>query len=161
MPMIHGHEAVARQCARLLRGCAALNVPIIVTEQYRKGLGSTIEPVRAALPADVEYFEKLKFSACVEAVRKKLGDLERTHVILCGIETHVCVMQSALDFAESGLVVGVATDAVSSRTPADREAGLQRMSSIGIVPLSVEMVLLEMVHEAGTDRFKAVLPIIK
>lgn len=161
LPSIHEHEAITRQCVKLIRGCAALNVPVIVTEQYSKGLCSTVGPIREVLPGDAPVFEKMKFSAYVEGVRKKISELQRTHVILCGIETHICVMQTALDLADAGLIVGVATDAVGSRTPADREAGLRRMASIGVVPLSVEMALFEMVHEAGTDRFKAVLPIVK
>lgn len=161
LPVITDHEQVVAQSARLIDGCRALGLPMIATEQYRKGLGPTTPAIADRWTADTPVIEKLKFSACVEPVRRQLAELGRRTVLLCGIEAHVCVMQTALELAESGFVVAVAGDALGSRRPADRELALWRMMQAGIVPVSVEMALLEMVHEAGTERFKSVLPIIR
>lgn len=162
LPMIDRSDDVQAQCIRLIQGCAALGVPILATEQYPKGLGSTVEPVGQALgEADVEMIEKMRFSACVEPIRHKLAEMNRTKVIVCGIETHVCVLQSAMDLQQRGFVPFVAADAVGSRRPADREIAMQRMTAGGVTPVSVEMALLEMVREAGTAAFKSILPIIR
>src|SRR5688572_18668833 len=101
MPLIGMGDVVERQCVKLIRGCAALGVPVLVTEQYPKGLGPTVSPVREALPAGALVEQKMKFSACVEGVRKRLTDLGRNAVMVCGIETHVCVTQTVLDLLEA------------------------------------------------------------
>lgn len=162
LPLVADADAVQQQCIRMIQGCAALGVPVLATEQYPKGLGQTVEPVARALgEVDVELVEKVRFSACVEPIHRKLTELNRTHVIICGIETHVCVVQTASDIQQQGLVPFVVGDAVGSRRHADRDLALQRMTAGGVVPLSTEMALLEMVHEAGTPAFKAILPLIR
>lgn len=161
LPVIHAPDAVVGQVAKLIRGCVALGVPMIVTEQYPQGLGPTVEAIRAVLPARTPTVSKVKFSACVEDVRRWLAESGRRTVLLAGIESHVCVMQTALDLLESGYVVAVVADAIGSRRTTDHEIGLRRMMQAGVVPVSVEMALLELVHEAGTTRFKAILPVIK
>ncbi len=160
---IDGGPRIVEQAARLIRGCALLGVPIIVTEQYPKALGPTTETVRQALPESsrAAIQPKMKFSALIEATRRKIADSGRSTVLLCGIESHVCVMQTSLDLLDAGYMTAVASDAIGSRRSADHDAAMRRMSAAGVVPVSVEMVLLEMVHEAGTDLFKAMLPIIK
>ncbi len=161
LPMIRDGQGVQRQCVKLIRGCAALGVPVLATEQYPQGLGPTAEAIRQVLPAGTPAIAKMKFSACVDAVRKQLNQWSVGCVVVCGIESHVCVLHSALDLAEAGYIVGVAVDAIGSRTGGDHELGVQRMLQAGVVPLSVEMVLFELTHEAGTDRFKKLLPIVK
>lgn len=161
LPAIHDHEATTAQVVKLIDGCNALDIPVLVTEQYRKGLGETVPQVSDHFPDDVIIEEKLKFSVYTKAVREHLATLGRKRVIICGIETHVCVLQSALDLAQAGYITGVTTDAVSSRRPTDRDTALTRMEQAGVIPLTVEMVLLELVFEAGTDEFKSILPIIK
>ena len=161
LPHIDAHELLTDQIVKLIAGCKVLDVPILATEQYRKGLGPTVEPVAAQLPEGAMVAEKLKFSACIGPVRQRLSDLGRPVVLLCGVEAHVCVMQTALDLADAGYMVALAADAVGSRRPGDRRLALRRMEQAGILPVSVEMALLEMTHEAGTERFRALLPIIK
>jgi nicotinamidase-related amidase len=161
LPVIQHADQVVAQSIRLIRGCAALGLPIYCTEQYPKGLGATVEPVRAALPKDTVCEPKLKFSACIDPLRKQLEAAERSTVLLCGIEAHVCVMQTALDLLDGGFQPMIVTDAIGSRRPADMATALERMTQAGVVPVTVEMALLELVHEAGTERFKAVLPIIR
>jgi isochorismate hydrolase len=104
---------------------------------------------------------KMLFSACTPEVMSTLQSSGRRSVILCGVETHVCVMQSALDLVENGFQVFVPQDAVSSRYESDKRIGLERMRSVGAVPCSSEMVVFELLREAGTPDFKALLPFIK
>jgi nicotinamidase-related amidase len=161
LPHIHNAEEVVREAGKLIDGANALGVPILVTEQYRKGLGPTISDLASRLGKAAGSFEKLKFSACIEPMRQELSRRSVRNVIVCGIEAHVCVLQTCLDLADAGYVAGVALDAIGSRRPADQDAAVRRMLQAGIVPTTVESALLELVHEAGTERFRAVLPIIK
>lgn len=161
LPLIDQRERATEQAAKLIRGCEALDVPIIVTEQYPAGLGPTVDAVASVLPPEVPKFTKVKFSACVEAVRSYLSGLNRSTVLICGIESHICVMQTVLDVMGMGLVAAVAGDAIGSRRALDHELAMRRISEVGALTVSVEMALMEMVREAGTDRFKSILPIIR
>ncbi len=161
MPHIHAHEAITQRGVLMINACRQLDIPVLATEQYPKGLGGTIPAVAEALGGDTTIIEKLKFSACVEDVRQALSKLGRRTVLLCGVETHVCVMQTALDLAKEGYVVAVVGDAVSSQRMADHDLAMARMQQAGIMPVSAEMAILEMVHEAGTERFKSVRGLLK
>ena len=160
-PHMDGAEELVSQSGRLIDAVNVLEMPVLVTEQYRKGLGSTVPQLAERLGRAVCTHEKLKFSACIEPVRKELQRRSIRSVLVCGIEAHVCVLQTCLDLAESGFVTGVVTDAIASRRPPDRDAAVQRMAQAGIVPTTVESVVFEFLHEAGGDRFKEVLEIIK
>ncbi|MBI1335898.1 MAG: isochorismatase family protein [Phycisphaera sp.] len=161
LPAMHEPDRVLQRVGVLVDGFRVLNKPIIVTEQYPRGLGRTVPQLRDRLPQGTLPGEKLKFSACIEPVRKQLSDKMVRSVVVCGIEAHVCVLQTCLDLANLGFVVFVAHDAVSSRKAIDRDTALRRLEQAGVVPTTAESVLLELVHEAGTDAFKSVLPIIK
>ena len=165
LPHIHNREQVVEQAGKLIDGAAALELPILVTEQYRKGLGRTVLDVRAKLDAAGRLVvcdaEKLKFSACVEAVREQMARHGVRCVVLCGIEAHVCVLQTALDLRDNGYMTAVALDAIGSRTQSDQAAAERRMIQAGVIPTTAESALFELVHEAGGERFKAVLPIVK
>ena len=161
LPQIHESERIVQQVGRLIDGANVLKVPVLVTEQYRKGLGVTVPQLATKIESAVCNYEKLKFSAVIAPVRAKLRELEITQVLVCGIETHVCVMQTCLDLINKGFETAVVADAVSSRRPMDREIGMQRMLQNGVVPVTVESILLEWVREAGTDAFKSVLPVIR
>jgi nicotinamidase-related amidase len=146
---------VARQCGRLVEGARILEVPMVATEQYPKGLKHIAAEV--GLPDDVPRVEKTVFSA-VRADGFDLGD--RDQVVVCGIETHVCVMQTALDLLDRGAEVHVVTDAVGSRHAHDREVGLHRLDRAGATLTTVEAALLELCERAGTPEFKAVQKVI-
>ncbi len=161
LPHIQNDERVVENSRKLICGCAALEIPAIATEQNPRKLGGTVEAISEVLPEGTMVESKLKFSAYVEAVRKKLGELRRPNILLCGVETHVCVQQTALDLADHGFRPFLATDAVFSRKNVDHETALERMKLFGTVPVTVESALLEMVVEAGIDAFRQVLPIIK
>ena len=158
---MHNADALVAQAGKLIDAANALGLPVIVTEQYRKGLGATVPDLAARLHTAVGNHEKLKFSGCIEPVCDDLQRLGRRMVIVCGIEAHVCVLQTCLDLADNGYIVAVATDAIGSRRAIDQQAAEQRLIGARIIPSTVESAVLELVGEAGSDRFKAVLPIIK
>jgi nicotinamidase-related amidase len=146
---------VARRCGRLVEGAGILEVPVVATEQYPKGLGRTAPEV--GLPDAVAPVEKTVFSAA----RADGFDLAgRDQAVVCGIEAHVCVMQTALDLLERGVEVHVVADAVGSRHGQDRKVGLHRLDRAGATLTTVEAALLELCERAGTPEFKAVQKVI-
>jgi nicotinamidase-related amidase len=147
--------AVAAGCGRLVEGAGILGVPIIATEHYPEGLQQTAPEV--GLPDDAARVEKSIFSA-VRADGFNLAG--RNQVLLCGLEAHVCVAQTALDLLDRGVAVQVITDAVGSRKPHDREIGLQRLDRAGATLTTVEAALFELCERAGTPEFKAVQKVI-
>jgi nicotinamidase-related amidase len=146
-------DAVAAASATMVRGAVEIGLPIVVTEQYPKGLGATVPEIAEHLPEDVEPIAKTAFSA-LDADGFDLGG--RDQAIVCGIETHVCVNQTILDLLEAGVEVHVVADAVGSRTAANRELGLGKAERAGAWVTSVETSLFELLGEAGGDSFKAV-----
>jgi nicotinamidase-related amidase len=150
-------ERVARAVATLATGARILGVPVIVTEQYPKGLGHTVEELAEALDG-IEPIEKVCFSAAA-ADGFDLGG--RDQALLCGIETHVCVSQTAHDLLDRGVEVHVARDAVSSRTAENRELGLRKMESSGAILTSVETALFELLGTAAAEEFKQVQGLVK
>jgi nicotinamidase-related amidase len=159
--LIHGMDQVVEGSARLIRFCQALDIPIVVTEHYPRGLGVTLNEVRQ-LFRPFHCIEKIHFSCGGNPeFNAALDRLRRDQIILCGIETHVCVYQTAFDLANQGRQVAVAVDAVSSCSPADREIGLKRMAEIGVQSMGVQMLMFEILGKAGTDQFKKVAPILK
>jgi nicotinamidase-related amidase len=161
LPAIFEQQRVVQNTVRLIQGAALLQVPIFATEQYRLGLGPTVPEVAAAIPGFAP-MEKLAFSACgATGFAAALEQKQVSEAILCGIEAHVCVTQTCLDLLDKGLRVFVAADAVSSRTPENHHAGLDRMRAAGAVIVSTEMVLFELLERAGTAEFKQILNLIK
>ena len=156
-PVIGGFEDIARRAATLVQGARVLGLPVLVTEQYPKGLGPTVPEVAEHLDG-VERLPKTVFSA-PDAEGFALDG--RDQVIVCGIEAHICVMQSALSLLERGASVEVAADAVGSRAALDRDVGLERMREGGVGITSVETALFELLGAAGSDEFKAVQRLVK
>ena len=150
-------DAVVAATATMVRGAEALGVPIVVTEQYPRGLGETVPELAEHLPDETVPIEKTAFSAA-EADGFDLGGREQA--IVCGIETHVCVNQTVLDLLDRGVEVHVVTDAVGSRTAANRELGLGKAERAGAWLTSVETSLFELLGRAGGDRFKAVQKLV-
>ena len=150
-------EAVAGNAAVLVRGARILGVPVLVTEQYPRGLGETVPEVAEHLDG-VARLDKVVFSAA-RADGFDLGG--RDQALVCGIETHVCVAQTVADLLDEDVDVQVATDAVSSRTAADRRAGLAKMEATGAMLTSTEMALFELLGRAGTPEFKEVQALVK
>jgi nicotinamidase-related amidase len=152
-PAVPDFDRVVQNTRRLMDGAKILGVPVVVTEQYPKGLGRTVDEL-----GEVEPIEK----SCFSAARADGFDLDgREQALVCGIETHVCVSQTAHDLLERGVEVHVASDAVSSRTPENKEVGLHKMEQSGAIVTSVETALFELLGVAGTDEFKQVQGLVK
>jgi len=155
-------EQIAVRISTAVRGFGILNIPILVTEQYPKGLGPTVEEISLSLPEGTIPFEKRTFSSCGAApFRERLTELDVNQIVLCGIETHVCVSQTAHDLLEIGFDVHVLTDCVGSRFEHDKEAGLSKMYGSGVDPSSTEMALFEIMRDAGHEKFKEIQALIK
>jgi nicotinamidase-related amidase len=152
-----GFERIAQAASTLIRGAREIGVPVVVTEQYPKGLGETVPEVAEHLPEGTERLDKVCFSAA-EAEGFELGG--RDQALVCGIEAHVCVSQTSLDLLGGGVGVHVAADAIGSRFEENKQVGLQRMERAGAILTSVEMALFELLRRAGTDEFKAVQKLI-
>ena len=157
-PAVLGFERVAHNTAVLVQGARALGVPVIATEQYPRGLGSTVPEVADHLDGALGPLEKTVFSAAA-ADGFDLGGREQA--LLCGIEAHVCVSQTAHDLLDRGLEVHVARDAVGSRTEENAELGLHKMEGAGAVLTSVETALFELLGAAGSEEFKVVQGLVK
>ncbi len=147
-------DAVAGKVRTLVEGARVLGVPVVATEQYPKGLGTTVPEVGLDGPA----LEKTVFAAS-QAEGFDLGG--RGQVVVCGIEAHVCVHQTVEDLRGQGVEVHVCADAVSSRDPENKRLALDRAKESGALLTSVEMALLELCERAGTDEFKQVQRLIK
>ena len=151
-------DRVAEASATLVEGAEALGLPIVVTEQYPKGLGATVPEVADHLPDGVEPIEKVRFSAA-EAEGFDLDGREQA--LVCGIETHVCVNQTVLDLVDRGVEVHVAGDAVGSRTGENRDLGLHKAERAGAVLTSVETALFELLGGSDAAEFKQVQELVK
>ncbi|NTW56168.1 MAG: hydrolase [Chlorobiaceae bacterium] len=154
-------EALETNIKKLIRACQVLEVPILVTEQYPKGLGHTIEPIMALLEGN-EPVEKLSFSCCgTNDFMKKLRSFNRNDILIAGIETHVCVYQTAVELLDFGYNVHLVADAVSSRTEENRQLGIRCIEKAGASVTSTEMAIFELLRIAEGDRFKAISKIVK
>ncbi len=145
----------------LTEAAKTLDLPIVVTEQYRKGLGPT-EPAIAEAIENFSPLEKMTFS-CMgnDAIVAELKRLARPRVIVTGIETHICVQQTVLDLIQADYTVYLPADATCSRAKANYKTGVERMRAAGAVITTTESMVFELLEEAGTDRFKALLPLFK
>ena len=144
----------------LVEGCRTLDVPVLATEQYPKGLGPTVPRLASVLDADP--IAKETFSCGGESkLMEALEDAARRQVVVCGIEAHVCVVQTALDLLGAGYQVHVPHDAVQSRRTVDRDQALQRMAAAGAVVTSTESVLFELTERCATDEFRTVSQLVR
>jgi nicotinamidase-related amidase len=163
LPPIWEKERLVRNAQLLIRLAGILKIPAIVTTQYNKGLGHTVPEVSSLLP-DAPTIDKVMFSCFGSEVfcslLKRLPG-QRTTVLLCGMETHICVMQTALGALREGYLVHVASDAVSSRTELNWRIGLERMRAAGAILSSTEMMIYELLRSSGAPAFRELLPYLK
>jgi len=158
--LVGGSEVLFTNLRRLLEGMNALGVPVIVTEQIPEKLGPTREEFQELITDPV--ITKSSFGCCGEpAFFQPLEKTGRKQIILCGIETHVCVYQTAVELLEAGYEVSVVTDAVSSRDPANKTLALRRMENEGAKLTGTEMLLFELLGDANDPAFKSILQIVK
>lgn len=160
-PHISDHETVVANIAKLIKGLQVLGVPMVACEQYPKGLGHTIPSLKVLLD-DVPIYEKVSFSACDDkSTFHAIKSGGRPYVIVFGIETHVCVLQTVMDLLDDGFVPVVVVDAVGSRHVANKDIALTRMANAGAVLVSVEMVLFELCRDAKNPVFKEISHLVK
>ena len=158
---IEGHEEIEKHLLVLLQGLQTLNIPILCNQQYTKGLGATIPSVRTLL-GETTIYEKRTFSCCQNGdVMDALKALHVTCVMVAGVESHVCVLQSVLDLLEAGFEVIVCADAIGSRTIKDHEIALLRMAQEGARIGSVESLLFELLQSADHPQFKEISHLVK
>ena len=163
-PAIFEQEQVVAKTSTLVQAAIAMELPIIVTEQYPRGLGPTVSVVSdwfSQAPTLCGVFEKTVFSACTPDVMSALASSGRKKVILAGMETHVCVFQSVRALQAAGYQCFLARDAVSSRTAANRENGFALIAACGGVISNVETLLFDLLKVSGTPLFKQISKLIK
>jgi nicotinamidase-related amidase len=157
LPAIESHERVLANTLLLLRLAQVTSLPVVLTTQYRHGLGETVAPVRDL--AGVDALDKTSFGCFGDdAFRARLKSLGRDQLLVAGIESHICVTQTVLGALAQGYHVHVASDAVGSRTEANRQVGLSRMERAGALVSSAEMALYELLGRSDGAAFKALLP---
>ena len=159
--VMYNREELIRNCAVLIRIAQALDIPILWCEQAPKALGPTVGEVKDLL-GDMQPIEKTSFNCCGEAAFIwGLEKISPATVFLCGIESHVCIFQTAIDLLGRGLGVHIIADAVSSRSAENKQIGLARMAAAGAVISSTEMLLFELLKNAGHEKFKELAALIK
>ena len=160
-PHMDRKEELLRNCTTLIKGLKVLDIPLLVTEQYPKGLGNTIKEIATLVKAE-PLLEKIAFSCCDEpSVMQNTAMLNHRNIIICGIEAHVCVQQTVTDLQESGYTPVVVEDCISSRSPNDKRIAVERMRAEGAVITSCESILFELSRFAGTEQFKAISRLVK
>ena len=159
-PLMAEKEKVVKNLQRLIKFAEIMRIPIILTEQYPKGLGATIPEIKKLIP-HVNPIEKVEFSCFrSEEFKRLLKELEAKTLILTGIETHICVSQTALEGIGEYRIC-VISDAVSSRTLENKQIALERIRQNGVIVSSTEMLIYELLKKAGTEEFKRCLPLVK
>ena len=161
VPAMDQKEKVTDNCIHLIEAAKLLDVPVVVTEQYPKGLGPTIEAIRNVVP-HYGPLEKVTFDCCRgDGFLEKVASLKRGHIILAGMETHVCVLQTCLSLLKEGYFPHLVSDAVCSRKKSDFETGRELMRDAGAVITCTETVLFQLLEKAGTPEFKTLSKRIK
>jgi nicotinamidase-related amidase len=161
MPVMKDSKDLEKAAVKLIEGCKVLGIPTVVTQQYTKGLGPTVAKIHEAL-GDYSPIEKTSFSSMGEPVfAEELSKTSRKTVILAGIETHVCILQTALDLVEAGYSVFLVKDCVSSRSGSDKKYAIMRMVNSGVTITTYESVLFELLKGAKEEGFKDISNLVK
>ncbi len=160
-PHIHEHEAIARNTGILVKGMKVLGMPVLVTQQYTRGLGPTI-PGLLDLIRGFPVIEKTAFSCCDEPeFIRALAETHKQFILIAGIESHVCVLQTVIDLVERGYQPILVEDCVSSRKVHDKSISVRRMRKEGAIVTSYESILFELCRCSGTDEFKSISKLVK
>ena len=161
--LFENRERIIEASRMLVGGAGVFDIPVLVTEQYPRGLGPTDDELNSVLQrVGAESSNKTAFSACGDTdFRTRLREVDREQIVLCGIETHICVQQTALDLLTQDYQVSVCADAVGSRRQLDHDTALHRMRLAGASVTTVEAVLFELCLDCTSPRFKPLLEIIK
>ncbi|AOY44522.1 MULTISPECIES: isochorismatase family protein [Psychrobacter] len=162
-PYIYDHENIVKKTVTIIKGLQALGIPIMLNEQYKKGLGDSLPELRDVLEGDnAKSFEKVTFSACDNNdTWHHLAQQNRSTVLLIGVEAHVCVLQTALDLLDNGMQPVIIGDAVGSRFPYDKKQAIRRIRRAGGIISTVETILFELCRSSEDPAFKTILNLIK
>lgn len=161
MPVMHEREALVKRSEILINGLKALAVPMMVTQQYTKGIGMTVPEVLEAVGTH-DYYDKMTFSCWDdETIQTAIKDTGKKYIIICGIEAHICVLQTCIDLKEAGYIPVLVTDCISSRKASDLKIALNRARDEGVVLTSSEAILFELLRKAGQETFKTISKLIK
>lgn len=160
VPVMDDSEKTVKNAGILIEIAQSLNLPITVTEQYPKGIGYTLSPLKNKL-ADVNPIEKLSFTAATDELLSAVKSHQRKQILVSGIETHVCVFQSVRDLLDEGYEVYVASDAVSSRTPIHKANGLELMKEMGAVITNTETILFDLLKRSDHEKFRELSKLIR
>ena len=158
---IPGWEPLVQNASILCRAAAVLGLPIAVTEQNPRALGSTVPEIASALPGGTPVFTKTRFSSITPEVDQALRAMGRGSVLVCGIEAHVCVLQTTLDLASTGRTPFLCTDAIGASQPSQIPHAMQRMQTAGAVPTGTLSAIYELLGDAQHPKFKACLELVK
>ncbi|HIP29626.1 MAG TPA: hydrolase [Sulfurospirillum arcachonense] len=160
-PHINNNEQLLQNTVTLIKGLKLLEIPFILNEQYPKGLGHTVEPIKELLKDEIAY-EKVTFSCCqTEATMHAIKNKNKKFVIVFGVEAHVCVLQSVLDLLEAGFTPVLVTDCIDSRNSNDKRVAIERMTQAGAIPTTYESLLFELCASAKNKVFKEISNLIK
>lgn len=160
-PVMFEKDKLLSNCKILVQGLGELNIPQIITQQYTKGLGDTLQEIKE-LFINFEYIEKRNFSCCDElSVMEKLKQAGAKNIIISGIESHVCILQTAVDLKEAGLNPIVVMDCISSRTKENIQLAKERFRFEGIMMASYESILFELTRSSGAAEFKTISKLVK
>ena len=161
LPHIFENEKILRNNLKLIDGLRVLSVPLFVTQQYTRGLGATVPSIAEKFPT-FNYIEKVSFSCFDEPdFEEKLKKSGKAYIILSGIETHVCILQTCLDLLTAGFLPVIVEDCVSSRNPDDKRVAIVRMRQEGAIITTLESILFELTRTAGNEIFKSISKIVK
>lgn len=165
VPAMENSDNMIKETCKLVKGMGILGVPVIFTQQYTKGLGMTVEALQKAYDDGVtefEYYDKKKFSCYDdENIRKAIDDSGRKNIVLCGIESHICVLYTAIDLIKAGYNVMLAVDCISSRKSIDMKYAIKRAAKEGVLLSTVESVLFDLTGGADMEGFKEISKLIK
>ncbi|MBU5334429.1 hydrolase [Anaerocolumna aminovalerica] len=162
IPVIDKKEILLHNTEILIKGLNVLEIPMVITQQYTKGLGMTVELLQNVFGASFQYFNKTTFSCCDDGIiLEKIKSYQKKNIIICGIEAHICVQQTVIDCLAEGYQVIIVEDCISSRKENDKKIAIQRMIQEGAIITTYESILFELTRDSGNDRFKAISKLIK
>lgn len=162
VPVIHQQEELLHNTTILLKGLQALQIQALVTQQYTKGIGMTVPSLTEVYGKDFSYEEKITFSCAEdEVIMNKIAESGKKNIIICGIEAHICVLQTVIDLIAKGYNVILVEDCVGSRKEKDRQVGIKRAIAEGAIPTTYESILFELTRVAKTEVFKVISKLIK
>ena len=164
LPTIYHHQELIANTKKLVLGLLSLQIPMMITEHYKKGLGETVPELKEVIETyeNAKFFEKITFSAYrTEEIKQYIKSLNKKNIILCGVESHICVLQTAIDLQNDGHQVVLVADCIGSRTEENKKIALKRAEFEGVILITYESILFELLQKAGTPEFKTILNIIK